>query len=132
MEYEFPLDLKYTHSHEWVKIENDIAIVGITDYAQDKLSDIVYVEFPQKGEEFEKGSVVGEFESVKAVDEFYMPLSGKIVELNTKLTDNPELINSSPYNEGWILKIRFKDPSELDAFLSVKEYQELIIKEEDQ
>jgi glycine cleavage system H protein len=132
MDYKFPTDLKYTKTHEWVKKENNIAIVGITDYAQHQLSDIVYVELPQVGEVFEKGSVVGEFESVKAVGEFYMPISGEIVELNNKLADNPELINFSPYEDGWILKVKFNNPSELDVFLSVNQYQELIKKEENQ
>ena len=128
MSYVFPSNLKYTKSHEWIKIETKIAIIGITDYAQDQLSDIVYVNLPQVGEFFEKGSVIGEFESVKSVDDFYMPISGKIIEINGKIRDNPDLINSSPYEEGWILKVKYSNPSELDTVLSVKQYQKLIEK----
>jgi len=106
MDYKFPEDLKYTSSHEWVRIEDKLAIVGITDYAQHQLGDIVYVELPEKGVVFERGSNAAEIESVKAVGDLIMPLSGEIIEVNRNLTDNPELVNSSPFEEGWILKIK--------------------------
>lgn len=132
MEFKVPPDLKYTESHEWVKVKNEIAIMGITDYAQHQLSDVVFVEMPQVGEAFTKGEVIGEIESVKAVDEFYMPLSGEIIEINKNIIDNPELVNSSPYDEGWFLKIKMNNPSELDTFLLANQYHELIQKEESQ
>ncbi len=132
MEFKVPPDLKYTKSHEWVRIENEIAIMGITDYAQHQLSDVVFVEMPQTGEAFTKGKVIGEIESVKAVDEFYMPLSGEILEVNNNISDNPELVNTSPYDEGWFLKIKMNNPSELDTLLLANQYQELILKEESQ
>ena len=132
MDFKVPTDRKYTKSHEWVRLENEIAVIGITDYAQHQLSDVVYVELPKIGEIFEKGSMIGEIESVKAVDEFYMPLSGEIVELNDQLRNNPELVNSSPYDKGWFLKIKINNPSEFDTFLTAIQYQELIQREENQ
>lgn len=132
MDFKVPTDRKYTNSHEWVRLENEIAVMGITDYAQHQLSDVVYIELPKIGEIFEKGSMIGEIESVKAVDEFYIPLSGEIVELNDQLRNNPELVNSSPYDKGWFLKIKINNPSELDTFLSAIQYQELIQREENQ
>ena len=132
MNFKVPTDRKYTKSHEWVRLENKIAVIGITDYAQHQLSDVVYVELPKIGEIFEKGSMIGEIESVKAVDEFYMPLSGEIVELNDQLRNNPELVNSSPYDKGWFLKIKINNPSEFDTFLTAIQYQELIQREENQ
>ena len=132
MDYKIPLDLKYTNSHEWIRLENDIAVMGITDYAQHQLSDVVYVELPQVGDFFEKGSMIGEIESVKAVDEFYMPLSGVILEINKNLSDHPEFVNSLPYEEGWMVKIKINNPSELDTFLSANQYKELIQREENQ
>jgi len=132
MDFKVPTDRKYTNSHEWVRLENGIAVMGITDYAQHQLSDVVYVELPKIGEIFEKGSMIGEIESVKAVDEFYIPLSGEIVELNDQLRNNPELVNSSPYDKGWFLKIKINNPSELDTFLTAIQYQELIQREENQ
>jgi glycine cleavage system H protein len=132
MDFKVPTDRKYTNSHEWVRLENEKAVMGITDYAQYQLSDVVYVELPKIGEVFEKGSMIGEIESVKAVDEFNMPLSGEIVELNDQLHNNPELVNSSPYDEGWFLKIKINNPSELDTFLTANQYQELIQREENQ
>jgi len=130
MNYKIPSGLKYTKSHEWVNLKDEIAVMGITDYAQDQLSDVVYVELPQIGEIFEKGSMIGEIESVKSVDEFYMPLSGEIIELNKKIADNPELVNSSSYEDGWFLKIKISNPREVELLLSASQYQELIAKEE--
>ena len=130
MDFKEPIELKYTITHEWISLKDDISITGITDYAQLQLSDIVYVELPKIGEKFEKGLMIGEIESVKVVGEFYMPLSGEIIELNQKIMDNPELINTSPYEEGWFLKIKISTPSELNTLLSVNQYQKVIQKEE--
>lgn len=130
MDFKVPIELKYTITHEWISLKDDISITGITDYAQLQLSDIVYVELPKIGEKFEKGLMIGEIESVKVVGEFYMPLSGEIIELNQKIMDNPELINTSPYEEGWFLKIKISTPSELNTLLSVNQYQKVIQKEE--
>lgn len=130
MDFKVPIELKYTNTNEWISLKDDIGITGITDYAQYQLSDIVYVELPKIGERFEIGLMIGEIESVKAVGEFYMPLSGEIIELNQKIMDNPELINTSPYEEGWFLKIKISTPSELNTLLSVNQYQEVIQKEE--
>ncbi|MFX1339116.1 MAG: glycine cleavage system protein GcvH [Promethearchaeota archaeon] len=132
MEFNVPSELKYTKSHEWVRVENNLAVMGVTDYAQHQLSDVVYVELPRIGDIFEKGRMIGEIESVKAVNEFYMPLSGEIVEINGQIRDKPELINSSPYEEGWFLKIKFNKPTELDTLLTAIQYKELIQEEENQ
>lgn len=126
MDYKFPEDLKYTSSHEWVRIEDKLAIVGITDYAQHQLGDIVYVELPEKGVVFERGSNAAEIESVKAVGDLIMPLSGEIIEVNRNLTDNPELVNSSPFEEGWILKIHLSHPNEINDLLPIMKYKELV------
>jgi glycine cleavage system H protein len=131
MKYNLPIELKYTTSHEWAKIEKDIAIMGITDFAQHQLGDIVFVELPEIGATFERGDSIGEIESVKAVDEFFMPLSGEIIENNEKIKDNPELVNSSPYIDGWFVKIKINKFSEIKALLSTKQYEELLLKEEE-
>jgi len=132
MEYQILSDLKYTKSHEWVRLETNTAVMGITDYAQHQLSDVVYIEMPQLGDIFEKGSLIGEIESVKAVSEFYMPLSGEILEINNTLVEHPEFVNSSPYKEGWLVKIKINDLNEIDSFLTANQYKELIQKEENQ
>jgi glycine cleavage system H protein len=125
MDYEFPNDLKYTSTHEWIKIEDKIAIIGITDYAQHKLGDIVFVELPEIGMVFEKGSNAAEIESVKAVGDLIMPLSGEIIAINENIADTPEIINSSPFGRGWIIKVKFSHPSEIDELLSVEQYIEI-------
>ncbi len=128
MDYEFklPKGLMYSPTHEWVRIEDTIATVGITDYAQHQLGDIVFVELPEIGIIYEKGSNAAEIESVKAVGDLIMPLSGEIIAVNKKLSENPEFVNSSPFGEGWILKIKFSHTSEIDELLSAEEYKELI------
>ena len=126
MEYEFPDELKYLQTHEWVRIEDNIATVGITDYAQHQLGDIVYVELPEIGTTLKKGVNVAEIESVKAAGELMMPLSGKIIEVNTGLADNPESVNSSPYGTGWMVKIEIINNSEIDELLSVEAYKEIV------
>ena len=126
MEHEFPNEVMYLKTHEWIRIQDNIAIVGITDFAQHQLGDIVYVELPEVGTTFDKGKNVAEIESVKAVSELIMPLSGKIIEVNTDLADNPELVNSSPYETGWMVKIEILNKSEINELLSVEAYKEIV------
>ena len=130
MSYKFSSDINYTTSHEWVEIQNSIATVGITDYAQHQLGDIVFVELPELGMVLEKESNAGEIESVKAVGDLIMPLSGEIVEVNEKLADNPELVNSSPFGDGWMIKINISHVSEIDELISVEKYKEFVKSEE--
>ncbi len=130
MSYEFPSDLKYTTSHEWVNLNDSIATVGITDYAQHQLGDIVFVELPAIGMVLEKESNAGEIESVKAVGDLLMPLSGEIVEINEQLAESPELVNSSPFREGWMIKIKIFNTIEIDELISVERYKELVKSEE--
>ncbi|MFX0031577.1 MAG: glycine cleavage system protein GcvH [Candidatus Hodarchaeota archaeon] len=130
MEYKFLDNLKYTKTHEWVKIEDNVAIAGITDYAQHQLGDVVFIELPDKGTKIEKDGAVGEIESVKAVGEIFMPLSGEILETNQNLIDNPELLNTSPYNDGWIIRIKISNPDEIKNLLSVDDYKDLVKSEE--
>jgi glycine cleavage system H protein len=117
-----PADLKYTRNDEWLKIDGDTATVGITDYAQDQLNDIVYVELPDVGASFDKGAAFGVVESVKAASDIYMPVGGAITEVNKALEDNPELINSSPYDEGWIIKFTIKDAAEAGDLMDSAAY----------
>jgi len=126
MEHEFPSELKYLQTHEWVRIQDIIATIGITDYAQHQLGDIVYVELPEIGTTLKKGSNVAEIESVKAVGELMMPLSGKIIDVNTGLADNPESVNSSPYGTGWMLKIEINNEGEIDELLTVEAYKKIV------
>ena len=121
-----PAELKYTKDHEWVRVEGNIAIVGITDFAQSELGDIVYVEVETEGEELAKEEIFGSVEAVKTVSDLYLPVSGKIVEFNTALEANPESVNSNPYGDGWMIKIEMSDASEVDGLLSADEYQNLI------
>jgi len=126
MEHEFPYEVMYLKTHEWIRIQDNIAIVGITDFAQHQLGDIVYVELPEIGTTFDKGKNVAEIESVKAVSELIMPLSGKIIEVNTDLADNPEWVNSSPYETGWMVKIEILNKSEINELLSMEAYKEIV------
>ena len=130
MDYELRANLKYTSSHEWVEIDDGIAIIGISDYAQHQLGDIVFVEMPEKGLVLEKGSNAAEIESVKAVGDLIMPLSGEIIEVNENLADSPEIINTSPYEDGWIIKIKISHSDELKDLLSHNDYKILIESEE--
>lgn len=123
-ELKFPDDVMYTDDHEWAKMENDEAVIGISDYAQDQLGDIVFVELPQVGETFEKGAEFGTVESVKAVSELFMPLSGEIVAVNDALEDAPELINNEPYTAGWMLRIKPGEKTELDHLMNKSAYLE--------
>ncbi|MCV9388120.1 glycine cleavage system protein GcvH [Reichenbachiella ulvae] len=121
-----PDHLKYTPDHEWVSIEGDVATVGITDFAQGELGDIVYVEIETEGETIEKGELFGTIEAVKTVSDLFMPLSGTVEEFNEELEGEPELVNSSPYEDGWMIKIKASDLSEVDDLLSAEAYKELI------
>ena len=118
--------LLYTESHEWLNVEDDIVILGITDYAQHELGDIVYVELPGVGDELTKGEALGSIEAVKAVEDIISPVSGEVLEVNEILEDAPETINKSAFEKGWIVKIKLSDPTELDALLKANDYAKLI------
>ena len=124
-----PPDLRYTNEHEWVRVENGVGTVGITDYAQDQLGDVVYVDLPSPGKQLSQLAVFGEIESVKAVSELYAPVSGEVVESNGALADKPELINESPYSEGWIMKLRLTEESEVKNLLTADQYSDYIERE---
>ncbi len=121
-----PDDRKYTQEHEWVQVEGEIGTVGVTDHAASELGDIVYVELPDVGAEFSAGDSVGTIESVKAVADLYLPVSGEIVEINAALDGDPGLINNSPLDDGWLLKVRLADPAELDTLLDAAAYEDLL------
>ena len=121
-----PTDLKYTKDHEWVKIENEIATVGITDFAQGELGDIVYIEVDSIGENLESESVFGTVEAVKTVSDLFMPLSGEIIEFNSELESSPELVNEDPYDSGWMIKIKLSDTNLTSHLLDSKQYKELV------
>ena len=123
---DLPQNLKYTKEHEWVKIDDDILMVGITDHAQSELGDIIFIEFPDLNQVISKDEPFGTIEAVKTVADLFAPLSGKIFEINKDLEDNPELVNSDPYDEGWIVKITDFDKSQLDALLDSNNYKEII------
>ena len=118
-----PAELKYTKEHEWVKVDGNIATVGITDFAQSELGDVVFVEIETEGEELEKEEVFGTIEAVKTVSDMFMPVSGTVVEINPVLEDAPETVNTDAYGEGWMIKIEMKDSSELDELLSASDYE---------
>ena len=120
-----PEQLKYTKDHEWIKIEEDIGIVGITDYAQNQLTDVVFVELPEIGKQVEKDKNLANVESVKSVSDVFSPVSGEVIEANEKLSDSPETINKDCYGEGWIAKIKIKDKAELDSLMSAEDYKKL-------
>lgn len=122
----FDEDALYTEDHEWVKQSGDTCKMGLSDYAQEQLGDIVFVELPEEGDSFEKGEELGTVESVKAVSEVYMPLGGEIVAVNSQLEDAPNLVNESPYSEGWMIEVKPSDPSELDALMSKDAYVEML------
>ncbi len=121
-----PSELKYTKDHEWIKIEGDIATIGITDFAQGELGDIVYVEVETLDETLDIEEVFGTVEAVKTVSDLFLPLSGEIIELNESLEDEPEKVNTDPYGEGWMIKLKFSDDSQVDALLSAEAYKALI------
>jgi glycine cleavage system H protein len=125
-----PKNLKYHKDHDWARIDGDTAVFGITSYAADALGDIVFIELPETGAELTSGSSYAEIESVKAVSDIVAPLSGTVIETNEDVVDAPEVINESPYDEGWLVKIKLNDPSEIDDLMSSDEYDELLAEEE--
>ena len=123
---EFPKELKYSKDHEWLRVEGGNAYIGITEFAQGELGDIVFVDVDTEGEELEKEEVFGSIEAVKTVSDLFMPINGEILTFNKKLEDDPELINTDPYGEGWVIKIAISDVTELDELLDASAYQELV------
>jgi|TARA_Y100001960_G_scaffold126432_1_gene134821 glycine cleavage system H protein len=121
-----PKDLLFTDEHEWVKIDDNIATIGITDYAQRELGDIVFIEFPSLNSNYNKGESMGTIEAVKTVADIFMPISGQIIELNDVLNDNPETVNNNPFNDGWILKLQIKDMGEVSDLMDSKKYKTFI------
>ena len=122
----FPTNVKYTSEHEWIRLEGDIAYVGITDYAQDQLGDIVFVDIPTEGETLEKGETFGTIEVVKTVSDLFLPIGGKVLAINPALEENPELVNQDPYGEGWLIKIQPTDLSEMEDLLDAEAYKQTI------
>tara|TARA_B100001287_G_scaffold190948_1_gene161311 strand:+ start:40 stop:417 length:378 start_codon:yes stop_codon:yes gene_type:complete len=122
----YPNNLKYTKDHEWLRVEENVAFVGITHFAQSELGDIVFIDVDTEGESLEKEEVFGSVEAVKTVSDLFMPINGEVLEFNEKLEDNPELINSDPYGEGWIIKVSLNDESDMEDLLSSDDYKELV------
>ena len=125
-ELNFPDDIRYAESHEWAKPQGDTVKVGISDYAQDQLGDIVFVELPEVGETFDRGAEFGTVESVKAVSELYMPVAGEIVAVNSSLEESPEKVNNTPYGDGWMIEVRADNPAELDGLMNHDAYLETL------
>ena len=125
-ELNLPDDVRYAEDHEWIRYEGDKVRIGISDYAQDQLGDIVFVELPQSGDTFEKGEEFGTVESVKAVSELYMPIGGEILSVNTALEESPDLVNQSPYNDGWMIEVKPSDSAGLEALITRDAYLEML------
>ena len=121
-----PAELRYTNEHEWIRVEGEVAYVGITDYAQSELGEIVFLDINTEGESLAQGEVFGSVEAVKTVSDLNMPVAGEVLEVNETINDQPELVNSDPYGDGWMIKIRMADPAELDTLLDANAYQALI------
>ena len=121
-----PAELKYTKDHEWIKVDGDTAIIGITDFAQSELGDIVYVDVDTLDDTVEKDEVFGSVEAVKTVSDLFMPITGEVIAFNEALEDNPESVNSDPYGEGWMIKVKIDDPSQIDELLNAEAYKELV------
>jgi len=121
-----PENLKYTREHEWISVEGDVAIIGITSFAQGELGDIVFVEIETEGETLDKGETFGTIEAVKTVSDLFMPVGGKVLEINPALESSPELVNKDPYGAGWLIKISINDAKELDELMNAQEYQEML------
>ena len=121
-----PADLKYTSEHEWIRVEGDEIVVGVTDFAQGELGDVVFIEIETEGENLSRGDTFGTIEAVKTVSDLYMPVDGEVVEVNSALEDSPELVNSEPFGGGWMIRIRVRDPTQLDDLLSAADYKALI------
>jgi glycine cleavage system H protein len=126
-----PENLHYSKDHEWVRVDGDLAVIGITDHAQEQLGDVVYVELPKPGESFVANESFGSVESVKAVSEVFTPVSGEVAEVNESLNDEPEMVNNDPYNDGWMIKMKMKNPGEVDSLLTAAEYEDFTKAESD-
>ncbi len=126
LESKVPDELKYSEQHEWLSLDGDVGTIGVTDYAQSQLGDIVFVELPQVGDVLEKGQSFGTIEAVKTVEELYTPIAGEVLEINDTLEDDAEQVNSDPYGDGWMIKVRLSDAGDLDTMLSPEDYEELI------
>ena len=124
----FPDNIKYTREHEWIRLEGETAYVGISDFAQEELGEIVYVDITSQGESLGQGETFGTIEAVKTVSDLFMPVGGEVLEVNAELEDAPQLVNEDAYGKGWLIKVSVSDPSELDSLLSAEEYQKLIAK----
>jgi glycine cleavage system H protein len=122
----FPTNLKYSKEHEWVRVEGNKAYIGISDFAQSELGDIVFVELPSAGDEISQNDSFGSVESVKTVSELYAPVSGKVVEVNSELEDSPEFVNNSPYDQAWMIAVEMSDPSELDGLMDAAAYEKMV------
>ncbi len=127
---DYPKDLKYTNDHEWVRIDGDVAIIGVTSFAADQLGDVVSVELPEEGDKVTKGEVFGSVESVKAVSDLFAPLSGTVSRVNTPLNDSPEYVNEDPFDEGWMIEIELSDPDEVEELMDAAAYAEFIAEQE--
>ena len=125
-----PTDRRYTKEHEWVRVDDGVGTVGVTDYAQDQLGDIVYIDLPARGISVKQSEKLGEIESVKAVSDLYSPVSGEVVDVNEGVNDHPEVVNQSPYEEGWLVRLRLADPAELEALLTAEQYDQLLAEAE--
>ena len=125
----YPKDLKYDREHEWVRAEGDVAVIGISDFAQDQLGEVVYVDLPTAGDTIAAGDSFGEVESVKSVSELFTPVSGEIVEVNDALDDAPETVNEDPYGDGWLIKVKLSDPSEVDGLMDADGYEAFLAEE---
>jgi glycine cleavage system H protein len=127
---DYPKDLKYTNEHEWVRIDGDVAIIGVTSFAAEQLGDVVSVELPEEGDKVTKGEVFGSVESVKAVSDLFAPLSGTVSRVNTPLNDSPDYVNDDPYDEGWMIEIELSDPEEVEELMDAATYTEFIAEQE--
>lgn len=127
---DFPKDLKYTNEHEWVRIDGDVAIVGITSFAADQLGDVVSVELPEEGDKITKGEVFGSVESVKAVSDLFAPVSGTVSRVNTPLNDSPEYVNEDPFDEGWMIEVELSDPEEVEELMDASTYADFVAEQE--
>lgn len=125
----YPSDLKYDKEHEWVRVEGDVAVIGISHFAQHQLGEVVYVDLPSEGDSVSAGEAFGEIESVKSVSELYTPADGEIIKVNSALSDSPETVNEDPYGDGWMIQIKLADASQLDGLLSAEEYEAFVSEE---
>ncbi len=125
----FPSELKYDKEHEWVRTDGDTAVIGISDFAQDQLGEVVFVDLPEAGTQVVSGEAFGEIESVKSVSDLFSPVNGSVVEVNAALSDSPETVNEDPYGDGWLIKVKMSDPSEPDSLMSAEDYESFVTSE---